>query len=395
MSNSSRRIRQQIRHSLLLTTVLIVAFFPFISESRLAGTRLDSQDEQSELLLNLSPPPSSSTAPETVFPTLDETLHLAYLSSLVYEFRHHLGDDKPYCETFNEFNRKNSTSQINPFHGVECIWYHVESSLGTQVLIVSNDDRKYLSVVFAGTDDLRTTLEDTNISLMKFGSVESNVHIPLNTTNAECDHDLDPDYYYDHAKIHSGFNHAVFTHDIYRQVEQQIVEFYQQTGRWRPLHRVHQDYKLYLTGHSLGAANALLTSVALSLRSKQHDNGGLQKYLPKTIISINFGCPQTGNIDWKDYVNDILLMNGNASDTSMDFVDHSDDILHNSNSKIGSNVSLWRVVLGFDLVPRLPEFFSHVGHTIQVWSKNHKSPNYDPIMIQFGDFLFGGNNNRS
>lgn len=34
-------------------------------------------------------------------------------------------------------------------------------------------------------------------------------------------------------------------------------------------------------------------------------------------------------------------------------------------------LGVWRVVQGWDLVPRLPVVFSHVGHTIQLWSKSH------------------------
>ena len=36
------------------------------------------------------------------------------------------------------------------------------------------------------------------------------------------------------------------------------------------------------------------------------------------------------------------------------------------------NLDIWRVVLGWDLVPRLPELFHHVGHTIQIWNDKEK-----------------------
>ena len=362
---------------------------------------------------------TTTTPPQTVFPTLDETLHLAYLSSLVYDFRHHLHDERPYCDVFNNEQQNNnndpnnnndevvnSTADSNPqLHGVQCLWYHVEPTLGTQILIVVNHQRKYFAVVYAGTDNVRTMLEDSNISLMKFGSNESHVRIPLTTTD-DVDSNNDKYYYYNHAKIHAGFNHAIFTHDIYPQVEQQIHKFYSQRKRFHKRSYYKDNYKLYVTGHSLGAANAMITSIALAIRKNEEESKKKLYYVPH-ITSINFGCPQTGNSDWKDYINDILLsphttnnkttneysnINNNtttvitstirrrrrSSSTIDDESKSTNEIIDNDHvtlsksSNLGGDVSLWRIVLGWDLVPRLPELFHHVGHTIQIWSKNHE-----------------------
>ena len=59
--------------------------------------------------------------------------------------------------------------------------------------------------------------------------------------------------------------------------------------------------------------------------------------MPYSSTSINFGCPRTGNVPWRDWVN----------------IRRRDD------------VTVWRCVLGRDLVPRLPALFQHVGHTVQ------------------------------
>ena len=64
------------------------------------------------------------------------------------------------------------------------------------------------------------------------------------------------------------------------------------------------------------------------------------------VLSVNFGCPQTGNYYWREYFN------------------------FTGNSLATGNLGIWRVVLGSDLVARLPQFFYHVGHTIQLDGKN-------------------------
>ena len=113
------------------------------------------------------------------------------------------------------------------------------------------------------------------------------------------------------------------------------------------------NYKLYTTGHSLGAANAILTATAIaSLQEKQQQNHNESTTTTTTTASavsfppvkcINFGCPQIGNEYWKDYFN--------------------------VTSPLRNKLSIWRVVLAWDLIPRLPELFYHVGHTIQVDGK--------------------------
>ena len=396
------------RSKLVVFLLLFLIHLIFLVEARLSAATTASTTSRTASPANLvlNDTKTTTTITTTVFPTLDETLHLAYLSSLVYDFRRHLHDERPYCDVFNEQNNNtpdnngsanSKTADSNPLSGVQCIWYHMEPTLGTQILIVVNHNRKIFAVVYAGTDNVRTMLEDSNISLMKFGSNETHVRIPPTASAAASDEkDNDAYYYYNHAKIHSGFNHAIFTHDIYPQVEQQIHDFYSQRKRFHKRSYYKENYKLYLTGHSLGAANAMLTSIALAIRKKE-DNSKKLHYIPH-ITSINFGCPQTGNVDWKDYINDIFLspqnkttkysnINSNATTVTstirrrrtIDESKSTHELIandHITSSKSASNfgdvVSLWRIVLGWDLVPRLPELFHHVGHTIQIWSKNHE-----------------------
>ena len=237
------------------------------------------------------------------FPTLPETLEMAKLSSLVYRFK---GQNASYCADFSNAD------------GVRCHWYCHDEQQGTQVMIVSNSKKRYIAIVFAGTDDLRTSLQDMHIAKKPFGD---------NSTVQLEDRKI---------KVHAGFDNAVFS-GVFDQVKTRL---HQLQLRY-PFYR-----KLYTTGHSLGAADSILTATALALTGKY------------PVVSINFGCPQTGNREWRDF-------------------------LSNTTSPLNSKLGIWKVVLGWDLVARLPEFFDHVGHTIQLWSEDHsKYDEGDPDVVE-------------
>ena len=174
------------------------------------------------------------------FPSIEETLEMAQLSRVVYHFR---GQNETFCASFNQLPH------------VHCEWYHHDKALGTQVMLVSNSRKKYLAVVFAGTDDFRTSLLDADLLMKPFGDNDT-VHLE------------DP-----MIKVHEGFDDAAFlNHVLWNEI----------SSRLEHLIRKYRRYRLWTTGHSLGAATALLTAVALV-------NQG------HTVTSINFGCPQTGN----------------------------------------------------------------------------------------------------
>lgn len=228
-----------------------------------------------------------------VFPSLKDVVSMVRLSHLVYTFR---WDEDSTCADFYP-------SAENHTQDLECEWYQHEYTLGTQVWIVSNHKEKYIAVVFAGTDDARTLFEDTNILTKPFGN-NSTVRLRDNNASAA-------------ARVHAGFNNAVFTHGIWESVD----------TKTRGLLQRYPSYQLWTTGHSLGGANAVLTATALAL-----------VHPDRNILSVSFGCPQTGNRDWWEY-----------------FSEHG-----------AKNLGIWRVVLSWDLIARLPEFFRHAGHTIQV-----------------------------
>lgn len=238
-------------------------------------------------------------------PTLQETQEMSTLSSLVYKFRYR---QNYTCDNFPD-HRDNTTKDIN------CHFYLHDESLGTQVLLVSNDVLKYVTVVFAGTDDIRTSLQDADIFTKPFGNNDT---IYLKDPN---------------IRVHAGFNNAVFTDNIWNQVYNQTKLLWKQKSKHA---KGNNGYQLYTTGHSLGAANSMLIATAFATLPNQ---------LPP-IKCINFGGPQTGNTGWMDYFN--------------------------SSSPLRDSVSIFRVVLAWDLVARLPEFFYHVGHTVQIDGKTNE-----------------------
>jgi hypothetical protein len=71
-------------------------------------------------------------------------------------------------------NQDNNEENHNLFdtllpEGTSCLHYSHDYDLGTQVLIVRSSIHKYVSVVYAGTDDFTTALMDGEILMGKFG----------------------------------------------------------------------------------------------------------------------------------------------------------------------------------------------------------------------------------
>ena len=226
------------------------------------------------------------------FPSIADALEMARLSKLVYHFRH---EDDDYCSSYKSSEEA----------GLVCEWYYHNHFLGTQVLIVTNRLKRYIAVVFAGTDDIRTSLEDVNIAQKPFGN-NSTITLPDKS-----------------VKVHAGFDNAVFKHGVWDAIHERL----------QVLFKTHPMARIFTAGHSLGAANSVLVATALALEGHQ-------------VTSINFGCPKTGNDMWRQY--------------------------HNKESPLKDRLSIWRIVLGWDLIPRVPDFFYHVGHTIQIWGKEDK-----------------------
>lgn len=224
--------------------------------------------------------------------------------------------------------------------GITCLHYSHDYDLGTQVLVVRSSINNYISVVYAGTDDFTTALMDGDIVMGKFG--------PITNSTAGEDNKNEIDRLFDQvpegAHVHKGFNSAVFDSYHYSKVLECVKSarlggscdgpddsIHSQEARMA----VSEPYKLYTTGHSLGAADSVLLGVALHLA-----------FPSENIQSINFGCPKIGNVELSYWI----------------------DSLQPGQSKSEGSLSVFRFVNKLDLVPRLPDlvFFQHAGHTLQM-----------------------------
>ena len=124
----------------------------------------------------------------------------------------------------------------------------------------------------------------------------------------------------------------------------------------------YPETKLYVTGHSLGAALSVLFGIRLALK------------LPNQVQVINFGCPKVGNAAFAKLVNTT------------------------------PNLCVVRVAHKRDIITRGPNFdFNHVGHTIQIdeaadvkpryhkWHAGlHATTNWNPMMGRVSHHLMAG-----
>ena len=290
------------------------------------------------------------------FPTLAETLDMAALSILVYRFYNVSAppeDDDLICERFNagQFTPSNVPPDFSIPADLQCHWYyHDRDHEGTQLMITSSLSHNYLALVFAGTDDYQTSLLDLDIRRIPFGDGQ-NWTLP----------NVPPRVY-----VHAGFNNAVFENGLFDQILAKFEEVRWTLSSQHPNLHLH----LYSTGHSLGAAASLVAAVGLTsyyhqayphhqynaIASMQEDTstaGFLRNWRPKKkkkhlhpempphpkITCLNFGEPAVGNRAWRDYIHNAPEM---------------------------QDLRIWRYVMGWDIVPRLPSTFSHVGHTVQM-----------------------------
>mmetsp|Transcript_8504 Transcript_8504/g.9900 ORF Transcript_8504/g.9900 Transcript_8504/m.9900 type:complete len:351 (+) Transcript_8504:198-1250(+) len=274
--------------------MMVFTFFPFLILLLELGTGVNSSE-----LVDLY---------SEVFPSLNDVVSMSRLSSLVYEFRSR--------HNFTCVDFPSSHELITK--DVSCEMYLHDETLGTQVLLVLNKKERYIAIVFSGTDDIRTSLEDANMFTKPFGN---------NSTVRLDDHTDDP---YKMVRVHAGFNKGIFSFGIWEKIYSKI------TG----LLRQNPSFRLWTTGHSLGAANAILTATAFATLDHNRE-----------VLSVNFGSPQTGNLYWRDYFSV-------------------------NTSSLTNNLGIWRVVLASDLIARLPEYLYHVGHTIQLDGKTDEPKVY-------------------
>jgi len=225
---------------------------------------------------------SKEVTTSSKIPNLDDTIELGHLSAMVYGFRrqHSAQNCSAFPEIYQNYMNEYQPSVFIHSNATFTCHLYERDEQDTQVLLLSKEIAKgqqgqgYIAVIYAGTDDFRTMLTDTDILMKTFGTTGDNGTHPLVPPGR------------DDIRVHAGFNNAVFKLGLFDRIKQQV----------HAIKADHPNYRLLTTGHSLGAADAVLTAVALKLQ---------QDWKDELVLSINYGCPKTGNRAWREYVNEM------------------------------------------------------------------------------------------
>ena len=164
---------------------------------------------------------------------------------------------------------------------------------GIQVGIILNHSDKRINVVFRGSFELSDWLY--NLFIFK-KNIKNNINI-------------------NNIKVHSSFYNLLFNNNLYTDILNEIIKLTNQ----------YTDYKLNVTGHSLGGALATLFSFFLSYS------------ITSKIYIFSFASPRVGNRKWANIFN------------------NKENLIH------------YRFVNQKDIVTTIPYFYySHCGHYINI-----------------------------
>lgn len=243
------------------------------------------------------------------FPSIDDVMEVLMLSTLVYSLES--------CEAIN------LPPDFPP--DLSCEYIEEKEKNGTKVAVLVSDRKQYVAVAYAGSDSRVDTLSDADLRFVHFGP---NGYPLVNNRK---------------VKVHAGFNKEVFGDEFYDRllafVSHRMISIY-------------PEYRLLVTGHSLGGANSILTSVAFAISFASSDRN-----ITVPVENISVGSPRTGTETFRIFANTL------------------------------NNLSMWRLVLREDIVPRLPPDllrWRHPGHTIQMNEKETLC-----YYLHYGDEVLG------
>lgn len=199
-----------------------------------------------------------------VLPSYKDTLDLARLTMLVYEYEKSFTlNSNETLETFvsnienNELDinetRKNAILELAKHspHG-KVVKFVSDPKTDLQVGITISELNKRITVVFRGSESKYDWYYD--LSILK--------------------KQLWGDVY-----VHSGFYNQLHTNNVYDDLVKTIEE----------LIKDHPDYQIYVTGHSLGAALSTLFGFELA-----------HKINEQKIVIVSFASPRVGNMSFRN-----------------------------------------------------------------------------------------------
>lgn len=244
--------------------------------------------------------------------THKEACDFAKLTMLVYEYGKTFTIDKDMnLESFvsneNLSNTINNPVRLEAIqslaegspHGKVHSFFNIEST-DLQVGITISEVNKRITVVFRGSESRSDWYYDLSLLKVK----------------------LQDDVY-----VHSGFYNQLHKEGTYEKIKDEIVSLLEE----------HPDYKVFITGHSLGGALSTLFGYELS------------KIITETITVISFASPRVGNsyfrkhFDEQDNLNHYRISNEKDVVTAVPMINYQhvgiNISLNNKNFEIFENYS--------------------------------------------------------
>ena len=234
----------------------------------------------------------------------EQVCDFAKLTMLVYEYGNtFVLDNKSTVESFvsslndNSHTIKNESrlkaiqdlSTSSP-HGYVHKFYSIDST-DLHVGITVSKSHKRITVVFRGSESKSDWYYDLSV-------LKTQLH--------------------DNVYVHGGFHTQLHGEDMYKNLCEEIFEVMKE----------HNDYEVFITGHSLGAALSTLFGYELSREEKMKES---------KVTIVSFASPRVGNLEFRKSF------------------DSQENLIH------------YRVTNNRDAVTAIPMiFFHHVGINIAV-----------------------------
>ncbi|KAI9029626.1 Alpha/Beta hydrolase protein [Phycomyces nitens] len=196
------------------------------------------------------------------------------------------------------------------------------SKWDTNGFVSRNDKTKVITLVFRGSSSIRNAIADIKLSLAEYPPVVD-------------------------AKVHNGF------YQSYTEVQKEVL-----STMFKEI-SAYPDYKIVVTGHSLGAATAVLAALDLFQRDDRFNS--------KNLSIITYGEPRVGNPAFAYYMTGTGIRH--------DRVVHKQDLVaHIPSKRLGylhSGVEYWNII----------------GDTVKICADELDSDDCSNSIVPFTSFL--------
>jgi len=218
-------------------------------------------------------------------------------------------ENKKELSKLNETRQQAFLEMEKKYPDGKIIKFISDEKTDLQVGITLNEIKKRICIIFRGSESKTDWYYDLQVIKKNLG---------------------------DNICVHQGFYNQLYKNDNYNKITNIVIE----------LLKEYNDYQIYITGHSLGAALSTLYGYQLS------------KIIHQKITVVSFASPRVGNNKFR-----------------LDFDKRE-------------NLSHYRFSNQRDIITSIPMcFYEHVGQNIQLFDNTYKFyPNYDYSFFSFSLF---------